>query len=105
MRLVNRKNASGSHEGSETKSLQTLKELAAALSMAIESMGTSQLIDISGGIDFYDEIRRYEIHLIKRALAHTGGNQTQAAHLLGLNKTTLHGKIQQYNIYPSEVIY
>ena len=32
-------------------------------------------LDILVGIDFYDEVQRFETHLIKMALAETGGNQ------------------------------
>lgn len=51
-------------------------------------------------IDFYGEIERYEIELIKSALNHCGGNQTQAAKLLQLKSTTLHAKMKQYGLNP-----
>ena len=47
---------------------------------------------------FYDEIKNYEIDLIRRALDQTGGHQSRAARLLGLNATTLNSKIKSYNI-------
>src|SRR6185503_1607027 len=40
-------------------------------------------LDILGGINFYDEVERFETHLIKMAIAETGGNQAKAARLLG----------------------
>jgi DNA-binding NtrC family response regulator len=55
-------------------------------------------IDISRGINFYDEVRRFEIDLIRRALDQTGGHQSRAARLLGMNPTTLNSKIKTYNI-------
>ncbi|MCS6885686.1 MAG: sigma-54 dependent transcriptional regulator [Acidobacteriota bacterium] len=55
-------------------------------------------IDISRGISFYDEVARFEIALIKSALEQTGGHQSRAAKLLGLNATTLNSKIKVYNI-------
>ncbi len=36
--------------------------------------------------------------LILRALQKTGGNQVQAAQLLGINRGTLRGKMERYNI-------
>src|SRR5438128_2417964 len=55
-------------------------------------------IDISRGINFSDEVRRFEIDLIRRALDQTGGHQSRAARLLGMNPTTLNSKIKTYNI-------
>ena len=55
-------------------------------------------LDILGGIDFYDEVQRFETHLIKMALAETGGNQAKAARLLGIKATTLNSKIKLFNI-------
>jgi DNA-binding NtrC family response regulator len=55
-------------------------------------------IDLSRGINFYDEVRRFEVDLIRRALEQTGGHQSRAARLLGMNATTLNSKIKTYNI-------
>src|SRR5919112_1121945 len=55
-------------------------------------------IDVSRGIDFYDEVRRFEVDIIRRALAQTGGHQSRAARMLGMNATTLNSKIKTYNI-------
>lgn len=58
----------------------------------------SQNIDLAHGISFYDEVSRFEIELIRQALDLTGGHQSRAAKLLGLNNTTLNSKIKSYNI-------
>ncbi|HYN84930.1 MAG TPA: sigma-54 dependent transcriptional regulator [Pyrinomonadaceae bacterium] len=55
-------------------------------------------VDVSAGVNFYDEVRRFEIDLIRRALDQTGGHQSRAARLLGMNATTLNSKIKTYNI-------
>ncbi len=55
-------------------------------------------VDLAQGIAFYDEVSRFEIELIRRALEITGGHQSRAAKLLGLNNTTLNSKIKSYNI-------
>ena len=52
------------------------------------------------GIDFYTEVERYEIELIRSALNQCGGNQTQAAKLLHLKSTTLHAKMKHYGLNP-----
>ena len=71
-----------------------------AREMIQDGEGTSEDIDISRGINFYDEVRRFETDLIRRALDQTGGHQSRAARLLGLNATTLNSKIKSYNILP-----
>ncbi len=65
---------------------------------AYTSAGAGSAIDVSLGINFYDEVRRFEIDLIRRALEHTGNHQSRAARLLGMNATTLNSKIKTYNL-------
>ncbi len=71
-------------------------ELAREMMKDIE--GFSADIDISRGVNFYDEVKKFEIDLIHRALEQTGGHQSRASRLLGLNATTLNSKIKTYNI-------
>jgi DNA-binding NtrC family response regulator len=71
-----------------------------AQKMIKNSEGSSGDIDISRGVNFYEEVKRFEIDLIQRALDQTGGHQSRAARLLGLNATTLNSKIKTYNILP-----
>jgi DNA-binding NtrC family response regulator len=88
-----------------SRTLKTLKEIALALSIAVEALGSAHLSDVEGGTDFYEEVRRFEVALIQRALKQTGGNQKRAARLLNLKQTTLNEKIKRYNIYPVTVVY
>ncbi len=71
-----------------------------AREMIQDGEGASDDIDISRGVNFYDEVRRFETDLIRRSLDQTGGHQSRAARLLGLNATTLNSKIKSYNIQP-----
>ncbi len=66
--------------------------------MITATEGSSSDIDIARGVNFYDEAKKFEIDLIRRALDQTGGHQSRAARLLGLNATTLNSKIKSYNI-------
>jgi DNA-binding NtrC family response regulator len=70
----------------------------AARAVVREGTGASSGIDVGRGVNFYDEVRRFEIDLIRRALDQTGGHQSRAARLLGMNPTTLNSKIKTYNI-------
>jgi DNA-binding NtrC family response regulator len=42
-----------------------------------------------GGVNLSSAVESYQNHLIRQALARTGGNKNRAAQLLGLNRTTL----------------
>jgi DNA-binding NtrC family response regulator len=57
-----------------------------------------QTLLASGGIDLFQEIKQFEINLIKLALDQTRGHQAQAARLLHINPTTLNSKIKMYGI-------
>jgi hypothetical protein len=82
--------------------LMTLKDLAHAFLEELGSVGSAESAGVERGIDFYDEVRRFEIELIQTALRHTGGVQTEAATLLGLKPTTLHAKLKQYQLTAAE---
>lgn len=79
-------------------SITSLRELTFKLLRKVESIGEVHMRDIESGVDFYDEVSRFEIDLIKRALIQTGGHQRRAARLLNLKVTTLNSKIKHYNI-------
>ena len=55
-------------------------------------------LDPSHAINLYDEMREYEIQLIRWALQQAHGKQVIAARLLGIRATTLNNKIKQYHI-------
>jgi DNA-binding protein Fis len=78
--------------------IENLKEIAAALLREIKVLEVPRVLDVKQGIKFYEEVERFEISLIVRALEETGGHQTRAAQLLGMNVTTLNSKIKHYCI-------
>jgi transcriptional regulator with GAF, ATPase, and Fis domain len=78
--------------------IETLKDLTFKILREVQSMREVSTPSIDDGIDFYDEVTRFEIDLIKRALLHTGGHQGRAARLLNLKITTLNSKIKHYGI-------
>jgi len=54
--------------------------------------------DAPAEMSFYEEVRRFEIGLITRALQRAHGKQKDAARLLGLKATTLNAKMKQYQM-------
>lgn len=80
------------------QSMTTLRELVLRVLCEVQSINEVTPVIIGHDFDFYEEVRRFEIDLIKRALLQTGGHQVRAAKLLNLKVTTLNSKIKHYNI-------
>src|SRR3712207_2194286 len=87
----------------EAVTYQVLKNVA----LALISEGTTQAREPASGAEppdapaemsFYEEVRRFEIRLITRALRRAKGKQIAAARLLGLKPTTLNAKMKQYQM-------
>src|SRR5688500_13440078 len=90
-----------SEASSSSGNIATLQELVLRLLCEVQCIAEVNTLTIGDGLDFYDEVSRFEIDLIKRALLQTGGHQVKAAKLLNLKVTTLNSKIKHYNISPS----
>jgi transcriptional regulator with GAF, ATPase, and Fis domain len=81
--------------------LNSLRQAALTILDELESLKVTAPESIPGqscSLRLYDEVRRFEVNLIKSALSRTGGSQTQAARLLGVKLTTLNSKIKRYHI-------
>jgi transcriptional regulator with PAS, ATPase and Fis domain len=88
--------------------VEKIREMASALLEEAETLehesGMAEVtaavdtLNEGSGIDFFDEVRRFEIRLIQRALTLADGNQVRAARLLGLGNTTLNYKIKSYQL-------
>ena len=75
-----------------------LRKLTLAFLTEVETLGRDRHLNIEHGLSLREEVRRFEIDLIKNALLRTGGNQTRAAALLGVKVTTLNSKIKLYHL-------
>lgn len=87
----------------EAVTYQVLKNVALALTSegTMQARGTAsgaELPDEPAEMSFYEEVRRFEIGLITRALQRAHGKQNEAARLLGLKATTLNAKMKQYQM-------
>ena len=78
--------------------LNTLRETVLQLLDEVESLAIARPVDIKRGACFSDEVKQFEVSLIRTALGRTSGSQTRAAKLLGLKPTTLNAKIKRYGI-------
>lgn len=77
--------------------LQEIETLARDQAFTKETGRVDTLL-LSEGIDLFEELKRFEINLIKLALKQTRGHQARAAQLLNINPTTLNSKIKVYGI-------
>lgn len=80
--------------------IERLKDLALTLWQEVRAIGAVPTIDMRQGVNFYEEVHRFEVDLIKRALQQTSGHQVRAARLLGLKVTTLNSMIKRYGLTP-----
>ena len=99
--LVNEANRSTTEATTDTNvdvRLNTLRETVLQLLEEVESLAITRPVDIKRGARYSDEVRQFEVNLIRTALGRTSGSQIRAAKLLGLKPTTLNAKIKRYNI-------
>lgn len=87
----------------ESAKREILKTVAYTLLRQVYGVTEPQMVDVRQGVDFYEEVRRFEVSLIQQALFYSNGKQTAAASLLNLNVTTLHSKIKFYGIEMSAI--
>ena len=78
--------------------IDSLHRLVEQLTSAVETLEEPTVPSIEEGLDFYAEVRKFEIGLIRRALKFTNGAQNKAALILKMKHSTLNYKIKQYRL-------
>ena len=78
--------------------IKSLREITLSLLTELESLGSLTAPPPETTLKLEDEVRRFEIALIRAALIKTKGNQASAARLLGVKHTTLNAKIKRYQL-------
>ena len=86
-----------------TERIEALREVTLTLLTELESLGsmTAPTSTSERSLNLEDQVKRFEIELIRAALIKTRGNQALAARLLGVKHTTLNSKIKRYQIQHS----
>lgn len=77
--------------------LDALREIALSLLTELETLERTPPA-VAGKLRLNDEVKKFEIDLIRAALDRAHGNQARAARMLGVRKTTLNAKIKRYQI-------
>lgn len=88
-------------EANMDERINTLRETVLLLLQEVESLTIAAPAGLKSGARLNDEVRQFEMNLIRTALGRTAGSQTRAAKLLGLKLTTLNAKIKRYQIMPT----
>ena len=90
----------GLSESNMDDKINILRETVLQLLQEVESLTIAAPAGLKSGARLDEEVRQFEMNLIRTALGRTAGSQTRAAKLLGLKLTTLNAKIKRYNITP-----
>jgi DNA-binding NtrC family response regulator len=80
------------------RSSKLISEVESLVSLGCKSTPRSRPLETRDRIKLHEEIKQFEITLIKNALYRTGGHQGRAAAFLNLNSSTLNEKIRQHSI-------
>src|SRR6476660_10325976 len=91
----------GLSEANMDDRINTLRETVLQLLQEVESLTIAAPAGLKSGARLNDDVRQFEMNLIRTALGRTAGSQTRAAKLLGLKLTTLNAKIKRYHITPT----
>jgi DNA-binding NtrC family response regulator len=89
------------HQRSLEYKIAMVKKIVLALLSEIEDIQNIQSINIDDCIDLSEEVRRFEMELINKALQLTSNHQARAARILRIKATTLNAKIKRYNLQPT----
>ena len=86
--------------------MQAIGELIHALLAQLDLLQhESSYGDDLTNLNLREEVQRFEINLIQRALTHTHGSQVQAARFLGMKATTLNAKMKRYRLHRPYLIH
>ena len=83
---------------STTPRMSIVKQLLNKLLEELETVNESEKVNFTDDFNLYDQIKKYEIDMIRHALYLTNNNQRVAARMLGINYTTLNSKVKRYGI-------
>lgn len=104
MRQLKRGSVQGASIANPAASVLRLRLLVNDLINEVESLDERSLsipqrslLRNGQSVNFYEEVERFEIALIRSALRQTRGHQLKAARLLHLNPSTLNAKIKHYS--------
>ena len=85
-------------KNSTTPRMSIVKQLLSKLQAELETVNETEQIKFGEDFSLYEQIKSFEIDMIRHALYLTNNNQRVAAQMLGINYTTLNSKVKRYGI-------
>jgi transcriptional regulator with PAS, ATPase and Fis domain len=83
---------------SNSPRLSIVRQLLNKLLVELETVGESERINLNEDFNLHEQVRHFEIDIIRHVLYLTNNNQKLAAQMLGINYTTLNAKMKRYGI-------
>ena len=75
-----------------------VKQLLNKLLLELETVNESERLPLDEDFNLHEQVKHFEIDMIRHALHLTNNNQRLAAQMLGINYTTLNAKMKRYGI-------
>lgn len=75
-----------------------VKQLLNKLLLELETVNESERLALDGDFNLHEQVKHFEIDMIRHALQLANHNQRLAAQMLGINYTTLNAKMKRYGI-------
>jgi transcriptional regulator with PAS, ATPase and Fis domain len=85
-------------QSSTTPKMNIVRQLLNKLLVELETVDDSERVDLGENFNLYEQIKNFEIDMIRHALFLNNNNQRLAAKMLGINYTTLNAKMKRYKI-------
>ena len=83
---------------STTPRIGIVKQLLNKLLSELETVNENERVNLDENFNLYEQMKNFEMDIIRQALFLTDNNQRLAAQMLGINYTTLNAKMKRFGI-------
>ena len=83
---------------STTPRIGIVKQLLNKLLSELETVDETERVHLDENFNLYEQMKNFEMDIIRQALFLTDNNQRMAAQMLGINYTTLNAKMKRFGI-------
>jgi transcriptional regulator with PAS, ATPase and Fis domain len=83
---------------STTPRIGIVKQLLSKLLNELETVNENEKVNLEDNFNLYEQMKNFEMDIIRQALFLNDNNQRLAAQMLGINYTTLNAKMKRFGI-------